>query len=178
VDYLKHIDDFLELGKDSNPASHVLLATHNPFAVAELEKEQVQILRRDDDTLKISAGPPDLHPRGMGYAGVVTSDMFGLSAAIDTHTRELLERKRKLALKTEALTNDENIELAEINDELLSYGFRFEVRDPTYSKYLKARQDEINSSLNNEENTKNVTFDRERAKRLIRLALDEEDVEK
>ncbi|WP_421475898.1 AAA family ATPase [Agrobacterium tumefaciens] len=136
VEYIQHIRSFLAMPGRENQSSHVLLATHNPIAVAELEKEQVQILNRDEQTMIISASEPDTHPRGMGYAGVVTSEMFGLSAALDTYTQGLLAKKRRLSSKSE-LTDDERNDLRTINEELQTYGFRYEVRDPEIKKILQ-----------------------------------------
>jgi hypothetical protein len=114
------------------------MTTHNPLAIAELVKQQVQILRRDESS-GIHACPPDMDPRGMGYAGIVTSDMFGLAAALDQHTQDRLERKRQLTLKTEALSAPERDELEAINLELDGYGFRYSMRDPLFEEYLRAR---------------------------------------
>lgn len=139
VDYLKYLKQFVGRNKAGQETSHVIMTTHNPLAVAELLREQVQILTRDKDDMHVTSQLPDLHPRGMGYAGVITSDLFGLDAAVDSHTLELLEEKRILSAKEDSLTADEQERLQTINDELLSYGFRFEMRDPVYTEYLKAR---------------------------------------
>jgi len=110
VEYLQHIRDFLKDDEGASRSSHVLLATHNPIAVAELLKEQVQILKRDDETLGVWAEEPNIDPRGMGYAGVVTSEMFDLNAALDTHTQNRLEEQRILAAQAE-LTQAEKSQL-------------------------------------------------------------------
>jgi len=74
----------------------------------------------------------------MGYAGVITSELFGLDAAVDSHTLALLDEKRQLSL-IESLNAQDRERLNTLNKELLSYGFRFEMRDPVYTEYLKAR---------------------------------------
>ncbi|HCE21061.1 MAG TPA: chromosome segregation protein SMC, partial [Hyphomonas sp.] len=150
VEYLQHIRDFLKDNEETNRSSHVLLATHNPIAVAELVKEQVQILKRDEETFAISATEPDTHPRGMGYAGVVTSEMFGLNAALDTYTQDLLAKKRRLSAK-ETLSDEERSQLGQINEELQTYGFRYEVRDPETKKVLQQSDQEFRSSDGAEE---------------------------
>jgi len=164
VEYLEHIRNFLSVSDGGNRNSHVLLATHNPIAVAELVKEQVQILKRDDETLSISAIEPDTHPRGMGYAGVVTSEMFGLNAALDTYTQGLLERKRRLSTK-EMLSEEERLQLKQINEELQTYGFRYEVRDPEAKRKLQQSDQEFRSSDGA------MVEDDEKARRLVRKAL-------
>ena len=169
VEYLQHIRDFLKDENDKNQSSHVLLATHNPIAVAELLKEQVQILKRDTETHEISAIAPDTHPRGMGYAGVVTSEMFGLSAALDTFTQDLLQRKRRLSAK-EILSESEKKELSDLTKELDSYGFRYQVRDPELKKELKGYLT-FEQSGNESSGQLSSAEDEEKAERLVRLAL-------
>ncbi|MBR9899494.1 MAG: AAA family ATPase [Rhodospirillales bacterium] len=166
VEYLQHIRNFLNVNEGEKQSSHVLLATHNPVAVAELEKEQVQILTRDKETLAISAAEPDMHPRGMGYAGVMTSEMFGLSAALDTHTQDLLARKRRISAKKE-LNEDDRKELREVNDELRNYGFRYEVRDPELKEALRKLGHEAHPISDREE----VPENSKKAERLVQNAL-------
>lgn len=165
VKYIQYIEDFLTLSDGTERSSHVLLATHNPIAVAELDKEQVQILKRDNETFAISANEPDTHPRGMGYAGVVTSEMFGLAAALDTHTQALLAEKRKLSAQNE-LTDDDRVLLGNINRELQTYGFRYELRDPEETKKLQ----EIDLEAD-EDAVALARHDEEKARRLVTQAL-------
>ena len=139
VDYLRHLEEIVALDKNGRERSHVLLTTHNPLAIAELMKQQVQILRRDEETKQVAAYKPELDPRGMGYAGIVTSDMFGLASTLDSHTQELLEEKRQLTLKDQPLSEEEREHLEAINLELEGYGFRYSMRDPLYEEYLRAR---------------------------------------
>ena len=139
ADYLSYLKQFGE-GQGSSPNSrHIVLTTHNPLSVAELVKQQVQILSRDRISGVTKALEPDIDPRGMGYAGIVTSDMFGLDAALDRYTMRLLERKRQLTLETTSLTKRQSEELGSINAELDSYGFTFSMRDPLFEAYLRRR---------------------------------------
>ncbi len=171
VDYLNYLKDFV--GNAGDETSHVVLTTHNPLAVAELLKEQVQILVRDKDDLKVSSQAPDIHPRGMGYAGVITSNLFGLDAAVDSHTLELLEEKRKLSMQ-ENLTDEQRARLGELNAELEDYGFKYEMRDPVYTEYLKARYASETESVDGKAKIVGAAEDpKTRAKRLIEKALTE-----
>lgn len=172
VDYLRHLGDFVGGSDRERTTSHIVMTTHNPLAVAELAKEQVQILQRDPENLRIHAVSPEIDPRGMGYSGIVTSDMFGLAAALDTHTRELLEEKRQLAGKEESLTNAERDRLEQINLELEGYGFRYEMRDPVFAEYLRARYESEQQAPEQEKMAKLTPAERrEKAKRLVREAL-------
>jgi hypothetical protein len=93
---------------------------------------------RDDSTFSISAEEPREDPIGMGYAGVITSEMFGLNAAVDTTTQNLLETQRKLSSKSD-LSDSEKEELERTTDQLDGWGFRYQMRDPVYTEYLRAR---------------------------------------
>jgi predicted ATPase len=169
VEYLQDIRDFLADQNDNNQTSHVLLATHNPIAVAELVKEQVQILKRDDETLQISAEEPSNDPMGMGYAGVITSKMFGLSSALDTTTQELLEKQRVLSAK-EQLDVSEQHELEGITARLGSLGFRYQMRDPVYTEYLRARSEQADNLMHNTD-AHDAQIDPDLARELVREAL-------
>ena len=170
VDYLKYLEAFIGRSEDGEESSHVVMTTHNPLAVAELLRDQVQILSRNKDTQSITAQAPELNPRGMGYAGVITSELFGLDAAVDSHTLALLDEKRQLS-SMESLDAPDRERLNTLNKELLSYGFRFEMRDPVYTEYLKARYAESEKT----ESTGMAHRDREsemmRAKQLVEDAL-------
>jgi len=138
IKYLEYLQKFVGGSDMDQEKSHILLTTHNPIAIAELKKEQIQILTRDTDTLKISADMPDFDPRGLGFAGILTSEMFGLKASLDNYTLNLLEEKRKLSWK-ENLTEEDRKRLKEINAELDEYGFNYEVRDPDFKEFLKKK---------------------------------------
>lgn len=73
VKYLQFLREFVP----NQNSSHVIMITHNPLALGELEKEQVQIMWRDAQS-NVYATQPEDDPRGMGYPGILTSDMFGL----------------------------------------------------------------------------------------------------
>lgn len=169
VEYIQDIRDFLGNENETTQSSHVLLATHNPIAVAELTKEQVQILKRDEETLQISAEEPSSNPIGMGYAGVITSTMFGLSAALDTTTQALLEKQRFLSAK-EHLDVAEQHELGGITARLESLGFRYQMRDPVYTEYLRARSEQIDTQIHNID-SQDGQIDPDLARQLVREAL-------
>lgn len=138
VKYLEYLKKFINANENEEiNNSHIILTTHNPMAIAELKKEQVQILTRDDDTLKINASMPDIDPRGLGFAGILTSEMFGLESTLDSKTFNLLEEKRIITLKEEPLNLAERERLKEINLLLEKYDLNYETRDPDFSEFLK-----------------------------------------
>lgn len=140
VDYFKYLRTFAGQNDDERDNSHILLTTHNPLAIAELVREQVQILQlsRETGSSSIVAVHPELDPRGLGYAAIVTSDMFGIASTLDQPTHLLLERQRAYAGK-EHLTTEELAALSDINTKLERLGFRFFHPDEEYSRYLRLR---------------------------------------
>jgi len=140
VDYFNYLRTFAGKDNDDRDNSHILLTTHNPLAIAELVREQVQILQlsREAGLSRIVAVHPELDPRGLGYAAIVTSDMFGIASTLDQPTHLLLERQRAYAGK-EHLTTEELAALSDINTRLERLGFRFFHPDEEYSRYLRLR---------------------------------------
>ncbi len=156
VDYLSYLRTFASQNDNDNDNdrenSHILLTTHNPLAIAELAKEQVQILQlsRNAKTSQIIAVHPELDPRGLGYAAIVTSDMFGIASTLDQPTHLLLERQRAFAGK-EHLSPQELEVLTGINTQLERLGFRFFHPDEEYSRYLRLRSDVLRARFGSDE---------------------------
>lgn len=118
--------------------SHILMATHDPLVISELLRSQVQILRRSAESGIIKASRPDEDPRGMGVAGILTSEMFGLRSTLDAKTQDLLDKKRGLLANRKKLTRQEKRDLEELNQKLAGLGFATSFRDPLYERFTKA----------------------------------------
>lgn len=128
-------------------------------------------MKRHDETLKISAEEPRVDPLGMGYAGVITSEMFDLNAAVDTTTQNLLETQRMLSAKNQ-LNAAEKEELESATSQLEEFGFRYQMRDPVYTEYLRARAER--TTMSKLETGRNIErLDPEEARRLVKEALKE-----
>ncbi|MEN5039886.1 AAA family ATPase [Stenotrophomonas sp. TWI1149] len=140
VDYFGYLRTFAGHDDEARENSHILLTTHNPLAIAELVKEQVQILRmsKDVSSSSIVAVHPELDPRGLGYAAIVMSDMFGIASSLDQSTHLMLEKQRAYA-GMEKLTPAQLSDLSSINTKLQRLGFRFFHPDEEYSRYLRMR---------------------------------------
>ncbi|MCH2013330.1 AAA family ATPase [Acinetobacter baumannii] len=151
VDYISYLKKFIIDGTQQTENSHILMTTHNPLAIAELEREQVQILRmtKNEEHRQIIACYPEIAPRGMGYAAIVTSDMFGIASTLDQPTQILLEEQRAYAAK-ESLSQGEQLELDIINAKLDRLGFRFFHPDDEYSRYLRLRNSILTAKFNTE----------------------------
>jgi predicted ATPase len=117
-------------------SSQILLTTHSPLTFAGLEKHEVVVMERHSDG-RISSSHPTGDPRGMGFAAILTSELFGLRAALDSETLLKVDEKRDLAFK-EPKTDDDRRRLAQLNDELGKLDFMKSARDPLYLEYVRA----------------------------------------
>lgn len=158
VDYLGYLQKFAGENESEQQSNHILITTHNPLAIAELDKEQVQILFKESDRGSVRAENPALDPKGMGFAGIITSDMFGLGSSLDRATNENLVELHRLSTKSE-LTQDERNELVKLREELKALDFNFAARDRMEQEYLRARfdlseSDEFDEAIITPENKK------------------------
>ncbi len=129
--------DFLRQIAGAHENSHIIMSTHDPLVIAGLTRSQVQIMRRDDESGYITAQCPTEDPRGMGVAGLLTSEVYGLRSELDLETLKLLDKKRALAAK-ESLTDEERDTLRKLDEQLRGLDFTFTVRDPMYKQFVKA----------------------------------------
>lgn len=141
VNYLNYLRSFVGQNSVGQDNSHIVLTTHNPLAIAELVKEQVQILYRQAGTHTVRAENPAVDPKGMGFAGIVTSDMFGLGTSLDKATNDDLLALHKLSTQQQPLSEADRTRLVAIRQRLESLDFNFGSRDRLEQEYLRARFD-------------------------------------
>lgn len=141
VDYLNYLKSFVGQNSDGQDNSHIVLTTHNPLAIAELVKEQVQILYREAGSRTVRAENPAVDPKGMGFAGIVTSDMFGLGTSLDKATNDDLLALHQLSTQQQPLTEADRARLVDIRQRLEGLDFNFASRDRLEQEYLRARFD-------------------------------------
>lgn len=135
VKYLKFLREFVP----NHETSHLLMVTHHPLAIAELEKQQVQVMWRDSN-FQVHAQEPEESPRGMGYGGILTSDMFGLRTTLDNSTERLLRLRRSFTEKPE-LTPIQAGRLRKIDQAIEGLGFTTAHWDEEYAQYLRVRRE-------------------------------------
>jgi len=136
--YFDEIDKVVKLQNDSVAgSSQLIITTHDPLMIGSLRKEQVRILRCEDGRTAVDA--PDQHPQGMGVAGLLKSELFGLPSTLDSHTLKLLqERNELLALKAKGkLSPQQELRLKSLRDGLDDLGFSREYRDPLYQLFIE-----------------------------------------
>ena len=125
--------EFLRRFVPDEQTSHLLMVTHHPLAIAELEKEQVQVMKRDEQA--VTAFQPSESPRGMGVNLILRSDMFGLKTTLDNATNEEVKRRNELASKV-TLSASEESDLRRLNEKLEKLGFSISTDDPDYMDFL------------------------------------------
>ncbi|WP_159798878.1 AAA family ATPase [Flavobacterium sp. MK4S-17] len=118
--------------------THIIINTHAPLVIGGLKKGQIRIFRRNPENGNVIAEPAEKDPKGMGVAGILTSELFGLPTILDKETQLLLNRKRYLQgkLMRNDITNEEYEEYKVKKSQLEEYGFYEEVEDKWFQMYL------------------------------------------
>lgn len=138
---LRYFDDIEGvLASDQNALqgeSQILITTHDPMMVGGLKREQVHILRREHNQTIVDT--PDEHPQGMGIAGLLKSDLFGLASTLDQRTLDDLQRRNELLAKQakSGLNPTEQEQLERLRHYLEELGFSREYRDPMYQLFIQ-----------------------------------------
>lgn len=137
----------LEHSGNGLDSGQILMASHDPLVVAGLVAAQVVMLRRDDDSGHVVAQTPENDPRGMGVAGLLTSEIYGLASDLDPITFAKVQRRRWLASADwEDLNGVERAELRKLTADLELLDFAFTTRDPLYTEFERAMAQRSDSS--------------------------------
>lgn len=128
--------DFLEKVVKRPESTQIIINTHDPLVIGSLKKEQIRIFRQFEN--EAITQQPEKDPKGMGVAGILISDLFGLPTILDRETQEKLNRKRYLQgkLMRNDITELEYKEYQKKKAELEEVGFYEEVEDKWFKMYL------------------------------------------
>lgn len=171
VKYLSFLKEFVP----DVDTSHLLMVTHHPLAIAELDKDQVQVMWTDSE-YQVHAHEPAESPKGMGYAGILTSDMFGLRTTLDSYSERLIRIRRKFSEK-ESLTAIQKGRLEKIDAALEQLGFTTGHWDTDYSLYLRMRKVIETEQHMAEMGPSRIQVRKERAREIVKRILDLEQEE-
>ncbi|MGB7311312.1 MAG: AAA family ATPase [Nodosilinea sp.] len=142
VDYLKLLSSVMSEvpgdESDEQKTSQILMSTHDPLVIASLLKEQIHLLKRDWETDACIWEQPTVNPRGLGFTGILTSEMFGMRSDLDEETLADLDNKVRLVAHEGSLTPEEADELKEIDKRLEDAGFEKAFSDPYYAAFIRA----------------------------------------
>tara|TARA_R110000850_G_scaffold258078_1_gene384541 strand:- start:1681 stop:3360 length:1680 start_codon:yes stop_codon:yes gene_type:complete len=137
--YFDDIEGVLDADDDRSlrGESQTLITTHDPIMLGGLRREQVRILSRDGESTRVDT--PHEHPQGMGVAGLLKSELFGLPSTLDQQTLSDLERRNELLAKkaNKGLAGSEVEELERLRNHLEELGFSREYRDPMYQLFVQ-----------------------------------------
>ncbi len=141
VEYLKDLARVMSDEAMQSPeqqTSQILMATHDPLVIASLIKEQVHLLKRDAHSGQCVWETANVNPRGLGYTGILTSEMFGFRSDLDPETLNDLDDRVRLVAKQDSLKPAERAELEQIDKRLADAGFSKAFSDPYYAAFVRA----------------------------------------
>ncbi len=137
--------NLLEEYSGKEDSSQILMTTHDPLVIGGLTKEEIRIfqsIKEEDEDGKeyqhIETFEPDFDPKGLGVAGILTSEFFNLPSTLDEDTQNELNEYRSLEVKEKQgnLTKDEKSLLAKYTRYFEQLGFNKYTRDPLYAKFI------------------------------------------
>jgi predicted ATPase len=133
--YLAFLDRFIKL-RERQDSCHLVMSSHDPLVFAGLSRSEVRIFRRHTGSGDVIVEVPDEDPRGMGYAAILTSDLFRLRTSLDAATQADLDQLRLLAMSE--FTPETETEMRRLNSKLRGMGFMRAIRDPLYEIFIQA----------------------------------------
>jgi hypothetical protein len=116
--------------------SQIIITTHDPMMIGSLRKEQVRTLRPARNG-SVDLVQPQVDPQGMGIAGLLKSELFGLRSTVDSETMRRLDRRNLLYAKGDERTNEETAEMQRLSEELSELGFARDFKDPYYALFIQ-----------------------------------------
>lgn len=135
IQYMRFIEQVL--GDLNN--CQLLICTHDPLVISGLTKSQVQIMKcKEGKKEGVYAEAPEQDPKGMGVAGLLTSEIYGLKSQLDLDTQALIDERTCLLAKAAKRTQKDNARMRDITQHLSKLGFMTSFKDPFYEVYAKA----------------------------------------
>lgn len=147
----KYLNLLYDIVREAKPkekeTSQILMTTHDPLVIGGLTKEEIRIFQtvkdidaNGEEYQKVETFPPDFDPKGLGVAGILTSELFNLPSTLDQDTLEDLQERNLLISKQEAkgLNDQEKERLTELFYNLSKLGINTTDRDPLYQKFIIA----------------------------------------
>ena len=130
--YLEFLEDVVKRPE----STQIIINTHDPLVIGSLKKEQIRIFKQVPN--EVVTTEPEKDPKGMGVAGILISDLFGLPTILDKETQSKLNKKRYLQgkLMRNEITEVEYKEYQNLRAELEEVGFYEEVEDKWFKMYL------------------------------------------
>jgi len=130
--------EFLDKVVNHPGSTQIIINTHDPLVIGSLKREEVRIFRQDKDG-RIYTEKPDVDPKAMSVAGILTSELFGLPSVMSKEIEDKLNRKRYLQTKLNSIdvTQEERDEYQKLTQELDAVGFYDISIDSRYTKFVE-----------------------------------------
>ena len=126
--YFDEIEKVVRLQDEASTGdSQLIITTHDPLMIGSLRKEQVRILKCDGG--KVTVETPDENPQGMGFAGLLKSELFGLRSTVDTETLRRLDQRNHLYALGKKRKKAQDEQLTQLSAELAELGFASDFKD-------------------------------------------------
>ena len=139
--------NLLEEYSGKEETSQILMTTHDPLVIGGLTKEEIRIFQsvkkldsEGKEYQQVETFEPDFDPKGLGVAGILTSEFFNLPSTLDEDTLEVLNERNRLVSKKD-ITGLNEIEKEQLNElflKLSGLGINTTDRDPMYQKFISA----------------------------------------
>ena len=137
---------------EEDKTTQILINTHDPLVIGSMTKAQVRLFGKQNISLKDNVVPknkyeklkqqalnlaiePDVDPQGIGVAGILRSELFGLKTILDRETNKLLDERNRLMYKQSKnnITEKELNRLEELFELLSKKGFNQNFRDHCFN---------------------------------------------
>ncbi|MDD2518914.1 MAG: AAA family ATPase [Bacilli bacterium] len=132
--YLEFLDKVVH-----RPAStQIILSTHDPLVIGGLKKEEVRIFRTiSGGSIRIEE--PEIDPKLMNVAKILTSELFGLPSIMSKELEDKVNRKRYLQtlLNSNKISKKEIVEYNDLSQELEDIGFYNVSIDSRYNMFVE-----------------------------------------
>ncbi len=174
VEYLRLLANIMRDGPAASveqQTSQILVSTHDPLVIAGLVKEQVHLMKRDKASGAYRWEQASVNPKGLGFTGILTSDMFGFRSDLDEATLADLDHKVRLMAKEGHLGPEEEKELEGIDQRLAEGGFQKAFSDPYYAAFVRAWGQRHEALMAGQQSLS--SSDREEVERVAREVLEE-----
>lgn len=119
-------------------STQIIMCTHDPLVIGGLKKEEIRVFYDDPKQKKIVTFEPSFDPKGLGVAGILTSDLFDLPTTLDPESQKDIIELRMLRNKQVHKTINSS-EQKRLNDLVTQYeqlGITTTHIDPLYERFL------------------------------------------
>jgi ABC-type transport system involved in cytochrome c biogenesis ATPase subunit len=129
--------DFLKLMEETIHAAsgQLIIATHNPLMIGTLHKNQVRVLRQEDQATV--ADEPEYDPIGIGVEGLLKSELYGLPSTLAPEVIEDIYTQNEL-LALPKRNNEQDRQLQEVTERLGKLGITRSHPNPLFDLFSKA----------------------------------------